>query len=187
MERHFVGRALLDRSLRPDRICLFAGHSHPLDHQPGDLKPEVPDRRVGVLLARVIHPLTVDVRDVRRREVSRKPVVRGLDRVVVLYRSLAYARRLPGARLLLDVVPNLGGGEVLAAEGVRVNLRGGGDGRVAEAFADGRQVHAFLQQEARVAVADRVEACALGQPQIPAHPRHRARDRIRLQRRPVRL
>src|ERR1017187_6590188 len=44
-------------------------------------------------------------------------------------------------RLLLDVIPNLGSGEVLAAEGVRVDLRGGGDGRVAEAFADGRQVH----------------------------------------------
>src|ERR1035438_1018854 len=34
-------------------------------------------------------------------------------------------------------------------------------------------------------VTDRVEACALGQPQVPAHPRHRARNRIRLQRRPV--
>src|ERR1035437_9345356 len=35
---------------------------------------------------------------------------------------------------------------------------------VAEAFADGRNVHAFLQQEARMAVADRVEACSLGKP-----------------------
>ena len=61
------------------------------------------------------------------------------------------------------------------AEGVCVNLRGGGDGRVAEAFADGRQVHAFLQQEARVAVADRVEACALGKLQRPAKPGDRSR------------
>src|ERR1039458_1146558 len=67
-------------------------------------------------------------------------------------------------RLLHEVVPHLGRGAVLAAEGVRVDLRGGGDGRVAEAFADGRQVHAFLQQEARVAVADRVETCTLGKP-----------------------
>ena len=44
-------------------------------------------------------------------------------------------------RLLHEVVPHLGRGAVLAAEGVRVDLRGGGDGRVAEAFADGRQVH----------------------------------------------
>src|ERR1035437_7446371 len=77
-------------------------------------------------------------------------------------RALVHRPRLLPPRLLLDVVPNLGGSEVLAAEGMRVDLRGGGDGRVAQAFADGRQVHAFLQQEARVAVADRVEACALG-------------------------
>ena len=50
------------------------------------------------------------------------------------------------------------------AEGVCVNLRGGGDGRVAEAFADGRQVHAFLQQKRCVAVAHGVEACSLGKP-----------------------
>src|ERR1017187_2985824 len=109
----------------------------------------------------------------------------GITPVKSRSRQQEYAPRFLRAHLLLDVVPNLGGGEVLAAEGVRVDLRGGGDGRVAEAFADGRQVHAFLQQEARVAVADRVEACTLGQTQVPAHPRHRARDRIRLQRRPV--
>src|ERR1035437_1306533 len=56
-------------------------------------------------------------------------------------RALVHRPRLLPPRLLLDVVPNLGGSEVLAAEGMCVNLRGGGDGRVAEAFADGRQVH----------------------------------------------
>src|ERR1039457_172135 len=67
-------------------------------------------------------------------------------------------------RLLHEIYAHALRGAVLAAEGVRVDLRGGGDGRVAEAFADGRQVHAFLQQEARVAVADRVETCTLGKP-----------------------
>src|ERR1035441_2818126 len=88
----------------------------------------------------------------------------GITPVKSRSRQQEYAPRFLRAHLLLDVVPNLGGGEVLAAEGVRVDLRGGGDGRVAEAFADGRQVHAFLQQEARVAVADRVETCTLGKP-----------------------
>src|ERR1019366_8768515 len=88
----------------------------------------------------------------------------GITPVKSRSRQQEYAPRFLRAHLLLDVVPNLGGGEVLAAEGVRVDLRGGGDGRVAEAFADGRQVHAFFQQEARVAVADRVEAGSLGEP-----------------------
>src|ERR1017187_10576361 len=53
-------------------------------------------------------------------------------------RQQEYAPGFLPPRLLLDVVPNLGGSEVLAAEGVGVDLRGGGDRRVAEAFADGR-------------------------------------------------
>ena len=40
------------------------------------------------------------------------------------------------ARRLRDVVPNLGGGDVLAAECVRVSLGGGGHRRMAEAFAE---------------------------------------------------
>ena len=114
---HERGRHYLDRSLRRAGVCLFASHRHPLDHQPGDLQPEVPDWRVGILLARVVHPLAVDVRDVRHREVSRN--------LVFPYRSLVHARGFLGARLLLDVVPNLGGGEILAAEGVAVDGGGG--------------------------------------------------------------
>src|ERR1039458_4988288 len=64
--------------------------------------------------------------------------------------------------------PDLGGGAVLAAGRVGVNVGGGGHRRVAEAFADGRDVHAPFQQEARVAVAHRVERCSLGKLQRPA-------------------
>ena len=74
MERRLAtAEALLDSFLWQVGMSLLAGHRHPPDHQSGDLQPEVPDRRVGVLLARVVHSLAVDVRDVRRREVSRDP------------------------------------------------------------------------------------------------------------------
>src|ERR1019366_7026316 len=86
-----------------------------------------------------------------------RPAVRGLDRVVFPYRSLVYARGFLGARLLHDVVPNLGRGAVLAADRVGVDGGGGGHRRVAEAFADGRNVHASFQQEGRVAVAHGME------------------------------
>jgi len=91
------------------------------------------------------------------------------------HRPLVYGPGFLCARLLHEVVPNLGRGAVLAADRVAVDGGGGGHRRVAEAFADGRQVHAFLQQEARVAVADRVEACALGELQRPAKPGDRSR------------
>src|ERR1039458_3155510 len=104
-------------------------------------------------------PTRTSARNGLRRSVRR---IRGIDPGQSRSRQPEYARRLLPPRLLLDVVPNLGGGEVLAAEGMRVDLRGGGDGRVAEAFADSRQVHAFLQQKRCMAVAHGVERCALG-------------------------
>ena len=56
-----------------------------------------------------------------------------------------------------------------------VNFGGRAHVGVAHAFADGRQVHASFQREARVAVADRVEAGAFGQSQRPAKPGDRSR------------
>jgi hypothetical protein len=44
--------------------------------------------------------------------------------------------------------------------------------RVAEAFADGRNVHASFQQQGRVAVAHGVERCSLGKLERPAKTGH---------------
>src|ERR1035438_9136766 len=100
---------------------------------------------------------------------------------------LVYGPGFLRARLLSDVVPNLGCGAVLAADRVAVDGGGGGHRRVTEAFADGRDVHALLQQEGRVAVTDGVERCPLGKLQQPAKPGHRSRHRIRPQGCPVRI
>src|ERR1039458_9761680 len=80
-------------------------------------------------------PTRTSARNGLRRSVRR---IRRIDPGQSRSRQPEYARRLLPPRLLLDVVPNLGGGKVLAAEGMRVDLRGGGHRRVAEAFADGR-------------------------------------------------
>ena len=69
------------------------------------------------------------------------------------YRSSVYARGFLPARLLHEVVPNLGCGAVLAADRVAVDGGGGGDRRVAETFADGCDVHGFFEQEGGVDVA----------------------------------
>src|ERR1035437_5245032 len=61
----------------------------------------------------------------RRRRMPQRgiapPAIRALDRVVFPYRSLVYARGFLCARLLHEVVPNLGRGAVLAADGVAVD------------------------------------------------------------------
>ena len=71
-------------------------------------------------------------------------VVRRIDPVKSRSRQQEYARGFLRARLLLDVVPNLCSRLALAADCVAVNVGGGTHRGVAEAFADGRQVHAFL-------------------------------------------
>jgi len=59
------------------------------------------------------------------------------------HRPLVYGPGFLCARLLHEVVPNLGRGAVLAADRVAVDGGGRGHRRVAEAFADGREVDAF--------------------------------------------
>ena len=76
---------------------------------------------------------------------------------------LVYAGVLLAGGSLHDLVPTQGGGVVLAANGVRVNVGGRPHGRVAEARGDGREVHAVGQQEARPANRD-VDRCVLAGP-----------------------
>jgi hypothetical protein len=73
---------------------------------------------------------------------------------------------------LHDLVPMRGGGAVLTADGVRVNVGGRAHGGVAEALGDGREVHAVSQQEARVAVSQDVKRGSLGQPRAAAQARN---------------
>src|ERR1017187_2234642 len=78
-------------------------------------------------------------------------------------------------RSLHEVVPNLGGRLVLAADRVGVNFCGRAHVGVAHARGDGHDVHAPGQQEARVAVSQDVERGSLGKLQHPAKPGDRSR------------
>jgi len=73
-----------------------------------------------------------------------------------------YALGFVGASAILNRVPHPGGGVVLAAQRVGVNLGSGANRGVPEAFGDRHQIHAVVQQLARVAVAQERERVALG-------------------------
>jgi hypothetical protein len=70
---------------------------------------------------------------------------------------------------------------------VGVDVEGRAHRGVPQPFGDRHGVHTLFQQLACVAVAQDVERCALGQPRLPADPRHGGRHRVRVQRRAVRV
>ena len=53
---------------RGTELGLPAARRHVCDYLTGDIDPEGPDRHVGILLAGVVHPDTVALRDERHRQ-----------------------------------------------------------------------------------------------------------------------